>query len=57
MGFVYEGLFRQHMLVKGKNRETAWFAIVDTDWPALKQNFEAYLSGRAESLSRLNNPA
>ncbi len=56
MGFAYEGLFRQHMLVKGKNRDTAWFAIVDGDWPGLEANFEAYLSGKAESLSRLNNP-
>jgi len=56
MGFAYEGLFRQHMLVKGKNRDTAWFAIVDGDWPVLEDHFEAYLSGKAESLSRLNNP-
>jgi RimJ/RimL family protein N-acetyltransferase len=55
MGFTYEGLFRQHMLVKGKNRDTAWFAIVDGDWPALEANFEAYLSGKAESLRKLND--
>ena len=54
MGFVYEGLFRQHMLVKGKNRDTAWYAIVDGDWPRLEDNFEAYLSGKAESLAKLN---
>ena len=57
MGFKYEGLFRQHMLVKGKNRDTAWFSILDREWPALEQNFDAYLSGQAESLTRLNNPA
>lgn len=56
MGFIYEGLFRQHMWVKGENRDTAWFAILDGDWPRLEANFEAYLSGKAESLSRLNNP-
>jgi RimJ/RimL family protein N-acetyltransferase len=54
MGFAYEGLFRQHMLVKGKNRDTAWFAILDADWPGLEANFETYLSGRAESLAKLN---
>ena len=57
MGFIYEGLFRQHMLVKGKNRDTAWFSILDSEWPALAHNFEAYLSGEAESLSRLNLPS
>ena len=57
MGFIYEGLFRQHMLVKGRNRDTAWFAILDTDWPALEANFEAYLSGKAASLTRLNHPS
>jgi len=57
LGFKYEGLFRQHMLVKGKNRDTAWFAILDGDWPALEEHFEAYLSGKAESLTGLNNPS
>ncbi len=54
MGFVYEGLFRQHMIVKGKNRDTAWFAIIDQDWPALEAKFESYLSGAADSLMALN---
>ena len=57
MGFIYEGLFRQHMRVKGKNRDTAWFAILDADWPALEVNFDAYLSGKADSLTRLNLPS
>ena len=56
LGFKYEGLFRQHMLVKGKNRDTAWFAILDGDWPALEGHFEAYLSGKVGSLTRLNQP-
>ena len=34
-GFSFEGIFRQHMVVKGKNRDTAWFAIVDEDWPRI----------------------
>lgn len=43
-GFSYEGLFRQHMVIKGANRDTAWFAIVDQDWPALKLAYEAWLA-------------
>jgi RimJ/RimL family protein N-acetyltransferase len=42
-GFAFEGIFRQHKVVKGKNRDTAWFAITDRDWPALKANFERWL--------------
>ncbi|WP_245731471.1 GNAT family N-acetyltransferase [Loktanella fryxellensis] len=36
LGFGYEGLFRQHMIVKGRNRDTAWFAMTDGDWPAIR---------------------
>jgi RimJ/RimL family protein N-acetyltransferase len=54
MGFLYEGLFRQHMIIKGQNRDTAWFALLDSDWPFRRANFEAYLAGEAESLARLN---
>lgn len=43
-GFTYEGLFRQHMVVKGQNRDTAWFAMVDREWPALRQAYETWLS-------------
>jgi RimJ/RimL family protein N-acetyltransferase len=43
-GFAYEGTFRQHMIVKGKNRDTAWFAIIDSEWPARKRAFEAWLA-------------
>lgn len=42
-GFAYEGLFRQHMVVKGENRDTAWFAMLDRDWPARRAAFEAWL--------------
>lgn len=42
-GFTFEGIFRQHMVVKGKNRDTAWFAIIDQDWPRLKAGYEAWL--------------
>ncbi len=42
-GFAYEGTFRQHMIVKGRNRDTAWFAMLDSDWPRVKAGFEAWL--------------
>lgn len=42
-GFTYEGVFRQHMVVKGQNRDTAWFAIVDGDWPRLKAGYARWL--------------
>ena len=45
-GFQFEGLFRQHMWVKGRNRDTAWFAILDRDWPRLRSGFEAWLEPR-----------
>ena len=42
-GFVFEGVFRHHMVVKGKNRDTAWFAMIDRDWPALKAGYQRWL--------------
>jgi RimJ/RimL family protein N-acetyltransferase len=42
-GFQLEGIFRQHMIVKGKNRDTAWFSILDSEWPARKAIFECWL--------------
>jgi RimJ/RimL family protein N-acetyltransferase len=42
-GFTFEGVFRQHMVAKGCNRDTAWFAIIDADWPGLKAGYEAWL--------------
>jgi RimJ/RimL family protein N-acetyltransferase len=61
-GFVFEGVFRQHLIVKGRNRDTAWFSIIDGEWPARKQAFERFLSAKnfdaegrqKESLSSLN---
>ncbi len=44
LGFTFEGVFRQHMIVKGRNRDTAWFSMLDTEWPAIKQAFEAWLA-------------
>ena len=42
-GFQYEGLFRQAMVVKGRNRDTAWFSVIDGEWPALRSAFESWL--------------
>ncbi|WP_138470323.1 GNAT family N-acetyltransferase [Poseidonocella sp. HB161398] len=42
-GFRHEGVFRQHMIVKGQNRDTAWFAMLDSDWKALRPAYEAWL--------------
>jgi len=42
-GFVFEGVFRQHMIVKGRNRDTAWYAIVDADWPAIRTRWQGWL--------------
>jgi len=44
LGFVYEGTFRKAAVVKGRNRDTAWYAITDTDWPAVKARFQAWLA-------------
>lgn len=44
LGFTYEGTFRQAMIYKGRNRDTAWFSIIDRDWPRLKAGFEAWLA-------------
>jgi RimJ/RimL family protein N-acetyltransferase len=43
-GFTYEGVFRQHMVVKGRNRDTAWYSITDAEWPSRRAAFEAWLS-------------
>ncbi|WP_183397698.1 GNAT family N-acetyltransferase [Kaistia hirudinis] len=43
LGFTFEGIFRQHMIVKGRNRDTAWFALLDHEWPGAKAAFEAWL--------------
>jgi RimJ/RimL family protein N-acetyltransferase len=43
-GFSFEGVFRHHQIVKGRNRDTAWYAIIDADWPVIRSGFEAWLS-------------
>ncbi len=43
-GFSYEGLFRQHLVVKDRNRDTAWFSIIDSEWPAIAKGYERWLA-------------
>jgi RimJ/RimL family protein N-acetyltransferase len=42
-GFKFEGVFRQHMVAKGENRDTAWYAIIDREWPSLRTAYEKWL--------------
>jgi RimJ/RimL family protein N-acetyltransferase len=64
LGFSYEGIFRQATVIKGRNRDTAWFAAIDAEWPALKAAFARWLDpsnfddeGRQRrSLSELTAP-
>ena len=44
LGFRFEGIFRQHMIVKGRNRDTAWYSMLDSEWPARRAAFERWLS-------------
>ncbi len=64
LGFTFEGIFRQHMVIKGQNRDTAWFAMLDHEWPARKRAFEAWLvpanfdqEGRQRRQLQTNEPA
>jgi RimJ/RimL family protein N-acetyltransferase len=42
-GFTFEGVFRNHMVLKGRNRDTAWYAITDGDWPPIRAGFRSWL--------------
>ncbi len=44
LGFQYEGLFRQAVVYKGRNRDTTWFSIIDSEWPALKRAYQQWLA-------------
>lgn len=44
LGFTFEGIFRQAVVVKGRNRDTAWYSIIDTEWPARRARLERWLS-------------
>jgi RimJ/RimL family protein N-acetyltransferase len=53
LGFSFEGIFRQHMIVKGRNRDTAWFSMLDSEWTARKAAFERWLDpGNFDSQGR-----
>ncbi len=64
LGFSFEGVFRQAAVVKGRNRDTAWFSILDREWPALRAAFAAWLDpanlggagGQRRALSALTRP-
>ena len=58
LGFQFEGIFRQHMIVKGQNRDTAWYSILDSEWPDIKKNMEMWLyqnPNQQLSLTTLNS--
>jgi RimJ/RimL family protein N-acetyltransferase len=44
LGFAFEGIFRQHMIINGRNRDTAWYSMLDHEWPAIRANFERWLA-------------
>jgi RimJ/RimL family protein N-acetyltransferase len=46
LGFQFEGIFRQAVIYKGRNRDTAWFSMIDGEWPALKRAYEQWLAPR-----------
>ena len=46
LGFRFEGVFRRHMIVKGRNRDTAWFSIVEPEWPEIRARLSAWLDAR-----------
>ena len=54
-GFQFEGIFRQLTIYKGRNRDTAWFSVINKDWGKIKQNFEKWLS--AENFDEKNKPS
>jgi RimJ/RimL family protein N-acetyltransferase len=64
LGFSFEGVFRQAAIVKGRNRDTAWYSVIDTEWPALREAFRRWLDPanfneqgqQSNSLSTLTAP-
>lgn len=51
LGFAFEGVFRQHMVVKGCNRDTAWFSMLDAEWPRVRDAMERWFDAEPGSLS------
>ena len=57
LGFTYEGTFRQAMVYNGRNRDTAWYSIIDSEWPTLRASFQAWLDpSNFEASGRQVNP-
>ena len=57
LGFKFEGIFRKHIIVKGRNRDTAWYSMLDSEWAAIKKNMEMWLYQNPDqklSLTSLN---
>jgi RimJ/RimL family protein N-acetyltransferase len=48
LGFTFEGVFRKHMIVRGRSRDSAWFSLIDTEWPPAKDSFERWLASERE---------
>lgn len=51
LGFTFEGVFRQHMVVKGRNRDTAWFSLLDVEWPTIRANTARWLDAEPGAIS------
>ncbi len=51
LGSSFEGIFRRHMIVKGRNRDTAWFAMIDDDWPRVRENMQRWLGAEPGQVS------
>ena len=51
LGFAFEGVFRRCAVTKNRNRDTAWFALIDSDWPQARANIEEWLAGKSPSLT------
>ena len=56
LGFAFEGVFRRCMVTKNRNRDIAWFALIDSDWPQARANIEEWLAGKSLSLTDTNRP-
>jgi RimJ/RimL family protein N-acetyltransferase len=57
LGFTFEGIFRQHMIIKGRNRDTAWYSMLDREWPAVRANVERWLDEDPPPSLRESNAA
>ncbi len=51
LGFTFEGVFRRHMVIKGRNRDTAWFSMLDSEWPAIRVAFGEWFDAEAGGVS------